>query len=190
MTVWRTCPTPPAGVTGYVSDPAGVTGVASPVDDEAMTGHSGTRRWIVGVVLGVTVFALGVFLVKAGLEDADRWSSVIGLFLNIAGLTVTVISAVQARRSAPTDAGTVTNTLRGAEVDGPAVLARDVDQVSLAGTPPAANTSPAAQPPAGTVKNTVDNGRFHGPLIMGRDIRGMVLPPSDSPRPQGDGTTP
>ena len=75
-----------------------VTGVALTIDDGSMTVHSGKRWWIVGVGLGLMVFALGGFLVKTGLENADRWASVIGLFLNIAGLAVTVISAVQARR--------------------------------------------------------------------------------------------
>jgi hypothetical protein len=66
-----------------------------------MTVRDRKGRWLVaGVGAGVALFGVGLFLHSVGLEDADRWGSVFGVFLNVAGLAVGVCSAVWARRAA------------------------------------------------------------------------------------------
>ncbi|MFG3715524.1 hypothetical protein [Micromonospora sp. NPDC047730] len=167
-----------------------------------MTMRGGKRWWIVGAALGLVAFALGGFLARAGLVNADRWASVIGVFLNIAGLTATVCSVVQARRSPRTGTAerpseTVRNTIRDGEIAGPALLGRDMHQVSLTGDPlppaapagPDSPATPAGGGASGDVDNRVEGGTFHGPLIMGRDMRDVVLPPPPGGRPGGDGTS-
>ncbi len=75
------------------------------------------RRWAIGAGLSVLLIGLGAFQLRAGLEDADRWASVFGLFLNIAGIAVAVVSAMWARRAAtsppaaPDRDGAVTNQI-------------------------------------------------------------------------------
>ena len=136
------------------------------------------------------MFALGGFLWRAGLEDADRWASVIGVLLNIVGLVATVYSLIQARRTPPAATGRrVGNSVRGGEFSGPAVLARDLSQISMTGAPvPSAGPALAAGDPlAGDVENTIDGGNFHGPVIMGRDMRGVVLPPPNGRPGSGGG---
>jgi hypothetical protein len=130
------------------------------------------------MVCGGTAIALGVFLVKQGLQDADRWASVIGLFLNAVGLGLTVYSLHQSRRTTPAQEepvrDKVTNRIGGGTFDQAVVMARDIDQ-----TP---GDTPRPAPPAGEVDNTVENGAFHGPVIMARDIRGPL--PGTDPTPR------
>ncbi|MEU7802461.1 hypothetical protein AB0B10_24680 [Micromonospora arborensis] len=158
-----------------------------------MTVRGGKRWWIVWAALGLLMLALGGFLTRAGLQDADQWASVIGVFLNGAGLVVAVYSVVQARRPPQPGTGddpvqTVHNTIRDSEVQGPALLARDVQRVSMTGAPlqasaPADPDTPAVSAEGGVpgdVKNRVEGSTFHGPLIMGRDLRGIVLSPPSS----------
>lgn len=47
------------------------------------------RPWRAGTaaLLGVLVFPLGIFLAGEGLDKADKWASVLGLFLNVIGAT-------------------------------------------------------------------------------------------------------
>jgi hypothetical protein len=96
-------------------------------------------RWattLAVAALGVAVFVLGGFLLRAGLQRADQWASVFGLFLNIAGLVTAAAGLRQARRaSGPTDrdigppgapAGGVTNTISGGRFHGPVTMGRDI----------------------------------------------------------------
>ncbi|WP_141725454.1 hypothetical protein [Micromonospora pallida] len=161
-----------------------------------MTTRGGKGWWLAGVAVGLLVCVLGVvLLVRAGLEDADRWASVIGVFLNLAGVSVAGYSAVQARRAAtatPAVGGDVNNRIGGGQFTGAVVMGRDLEQVSTTGEPapdPAAGRPPLASgPQAGNMSNTIDDGRFHGPVVMGRDMRGIVLPPPTSQQPDADGT--
>ncbi|MBE1484984.1 hypothetical protein [Plantactinospora soyae] len=144
--------------------------------------------WVAGVGLGLLLVGLGVLLVRAGLEDADRWASVFGVLLNIAGLSVAVYSAVWTRRAVAAPAppaatgGQVDNTIRGGRFAGPVVQARDVERASaspseaLAAAPDAAPAVGPARP--GAVSNLIEDGQFHGPVLQGRDMRGAFLPAS------------
>ncbi|GAA0526422.1 NACHT domain-containing protein [Paractinoplanes ferrugineus] len=83
-----------------------------------MTGvivRRGRVWWWVGASLfaGLGFIALGRFLVGQGLEDADRWASVLGVFLNVLALLLTVYTLVADRRSPPS-------------ADTPAELAREL----------------------------------------------------------------
>ncbi|MGW9372215.1 hypothetical protein ACWGVR_19570 [Streptomyces xanthophaeus] len=51
------------------------------------------------VVAGLGVVGLGVFFAVAGLDDADKLASVIGVFVGLAGLGLSVYGIVLARRS-------------------------------------------------------------------------------------------
>ncbi|MCX4391350.1 hypothetical protein OG777_31080 [Micromonospora peucetia] len=155
-----------------------------------MTVRGGRGWWLVGAAVGLVVCALGVvLLVRVGLEDADRWASVVGVFLNLAGVVVAAFSAVQARRAAttpPAAGADVDNWIGGGQFTGAVVMGRDLEQVSATGDPvpdPATGRPPlAGGPQSGDVSNRIDDGRFHGPVVMGRDMRGIVLPPSGGHR--------
>ncbi|WP_144081576.1 hypothetical protein [Micromonospora wenchangensis] len=153
--------------------------------------RSDVRWWSVGglVVLGLALIALGRFLAGQGLEDADRWGSVMGVFLNVAAVLLAGYSAVVGRRalvaqtrSVPMD--TTRNTLTDVEADGVVVMGRDIHGLGPAAVDAAAAggaTGSAADGGGGDTENRVEGGTFHGPLIMGRDIRDLPsFPPSGS----------
>ncbi|WP_433228972.1 hypothetical protein [Actinomadura formosensis] len=67
---------------------------------------TGSRRWWVvgGLIVSVGLIGQGVFFLRVGLQDADRWASVIGSFVGVAGLVVSFAGLVVAFRS-PASAG-------------------------------------------------------------------------------------
>ncbi|GIF09871.1 hypothetical protein [Actinoplanes siamensis] len=146
--------------------------VAATADNAAVTLRIGKPWWITGVVAGLGVLAVAVALARAGLEDADRWSSVISMFLGTAGLALSVYSTVKARGDVPGNKDRVHNTVTDTSVRGPALLGRDVH---IAGARPASATQSPSE-----VRNHVRGGTFHGPLIMGRDIEDITLPPTST----------
>jgi hypothetical protein len=129
----------------------------------------------------VLLIGLGVFLLRDGLEDADRWASVFGLFLNIAGVTVAVLGAVQARRTATPAStskgggGDTTNRIHGGQYTGAVTQGRDI-HTSL-NLPSPILPEPWCTPDAGMVSNHIEEGIFSGPLVQGRDI--VIPPPGD-----------
>jgi len=66
--------------------------------------HHGLMRskrilvWVTLAAGGVAVALLGVFLVVAGLDDADKWASVFGLFVSLAGLGLSAYGLVNTHR--------------------------------------------------------------------------------------------
>ncbi|WP_285777815.1 hypothetical protein [Microtetraspora sp. NBRC 13810] len=56
--------------------------------------------WAGAAVAGVGCTLAGVLLVRAGLDDADKWASIIGMCIAAAGLPLAVYSIVLAHRSA------------------------------------------------------------------------------------------
>jgi len=66
-----------------------------------MLGMGGSRVWwaAAGVAAGVLVAGLGVFFTRVGLNEADQYASVFGVFLALIGLGVSVYSVVLARRA-------------------------------------------------------------------------------------------
>jgi hypothetical protein len=135
------------------------------------------RWWAAGIGLGVLLIGLGVFQLHAGLEDADRWASVFGVFLNVAGLAVAARSAVWARRAAtspPPAGGEVTNRIGGGRFAGPVVQGRDIHTGPASASRERPSTS--GPPDAGAVSNRIEDGTFGGPVIQGRDVHGQVPP--------------
>lgn len=148
---------------------------------DPMTVRDGKVRWWVwaaGAGFGVSLIVLGVFLLRAGLEDADRWGSVFGVFLNIAGLALTVYSVVLARRAAvwprpDAGGGQVTNQIHGGQFTGPVVQGRDLHAGVATTSPEQPDTGAGAD----VVTNRIEGGTFGGPVLQGRDMHGLVPPP-------------
>jgi hypothetical protein len=149
----------------------------------------GKPWWIVGLAAGLIVLAVAIALARAGLEDADRWSSVISMFLGIAGLALSVYSAVKARGDSPGSTNKVHNAVTNALVEGPALLGRDVRRGGPGGRPASADAAPRREQGPSEVRNQVRGGTFHGPLIMGRDIEDVTLPPASPGERNDPGTT-
>ncbi|MFF3445326.1 hypothetical protein [Streptosporangium sp. NPDC002721] len=59
------------------------------------------RGWRIagGIVAGLALVVLGVLLFKAGLDDADKWASVIGVFVGLLGLILSGYGVVLSRRA-------------------------------------------------------------------------------------------
>jgi hypothetical protein len=104
---------------------------------------------VVGVLLG----GLAVFLVVAGLDDADKFASVIALFVGIAALAVTVYGIVSGRPGPAASPGSSPPPVAGAQRVERLDAGRDVDVVDtvrgslrMGAAPPSVTTSPAAPP--------------------------------------------
>ncbi|WP_182876986.1 tetratricopeptide repeat protein [Microbispora sp. H10670] len=63
------------------------------------------RGWRIagGTVAGLALVALGVLLFRAGLDDADKWASVIGVFVGLLGLGLSGYGVVLSRRALRSD---------------------------------------------------------------------------------------
>lgn len=72
--------------------------VALRVHDGVMAGRDRVRRWVVAFAAGMLVTGLGAFLAVQGLDRADKWASVFGLFVGLAGLGLAVAGVVDARQ--------------------------------------------------------------------------------------------
>lgn len=144
---------------------------------------------------GLVVFGLGRFLAGQGLGKADQWASVISVFLTAAGLLLAVSEAIRNRQQAAAsgtpsaEAGATRNTITAAQVSGPVLQGRNMQQIDLTGagaTSPAADNRRAGEqdPPgekAGEVDSRIEGGTVGGPVIQGRDLSDLTLPPPPSP---------
>lgn len=132
------------------------------------------------VVSAGLLAGLAWFMAVQRLDKADKWASVLGLFVGIVRLLLSVYNLAQTRRAAlPVQAAPVKSTISGGKLRGPVLMGRDLRGVSLTGTPaPESPTDPTSslQESAG-VENWVENATMSGPLLMGRDMTGIVLPP-------------
>jgi hypothetical protein len=100
------------------------------------------RKWIVMVAGGLLVAGIGVFLAIEGLDKADKWASVFGLFVALAGLGLTVSGGVGARRQA--GGQSVTDSTIG---DSVVQVRRVRGNVRIGhGTAPAVPTPPTSPP--------------------------------------------
>ncbi|MYW06652.1 hypothetical protein [Streptomyces sp. SID3343] len=72
------------------------------------------QAWAGGVVAGAAPVGLAVYLAVVGLEQADKWASVVGLFVALAGLAVSVAGF---RRERPSSGGqSIGNSTTGGSV--------------------------------------------------------------------------
>jgi hypothetical protein len=73
-----------------------------------MSGMARLRWWwtAAGLLVSAVLVGQGVFFARVGLEDADQWASVIGSFVGLIGLVVSVAALVVSLRSTGQERGT------------------------------------------------------------------------------------
>lgn len=139
-----------------------------------------------GVGVGVVLGALAVFLFVAGLDDADRFASVFGLFVGIAALAATVYGIASGRpapAAPPPPSAPVAGAQRVERLD----AGRDVDVVDtvrgslrMGTAPPSVTAAPAGPPgpvPAPSVvpgEQEVRDVRAKGAIRIVRGVDGDV----------------
>ncbi|MFY1621569.1 hypothetical protein ACN268_00365 [Micromonospora sp. WMMD735] len=139
------------------------------------------RGWAVVIAVGVVVAALGVFLAVQTLDRADKFASVFGLFVAVAGLGLSAYGVFGARRAAGGQSvadsvvgGGVTQVrgVRGSVRFGPS--APDVGSPSIPATPqPSAPGAAADGVPAGDGQS-VTRSWTAGPVRQVDDVDGDV----------------
>ncbi|WP_232290030.1 hypothetical protein [Micromonospora sp. ATCC 39149] len=99
------------------------------------------------VVVGVLPMGLGVFLAIQKLDRADKWASVVGVFVGLLGVGFTVIGGVGARRQVGGQS-VVDSTIGGgvAQVRGVRGSVRVGPETTPAVPPAAASSSPSPSP--------------------------------------------
>jgi hypothetical protein len=157
------------------------TGVT--VDDGVVTGWNWVKV-LGGVGAGVVLGGLAVFLWVSGLDDADKFASVIGLFVGIAALTATVYGIASGRPTPALSPPPVAGAQRVERLD----AGRDVDVVDTVrgglrmGTappsviPPAVPPGPssASAPPVAPGEQEVRDVRATGAIRIIRGVDGDV----------------
>ncbi|MET8154758.1 hypothetical protein ABZT47_00205 [Sphaerisporangium sp. NPDC005289] len=108
------------------------------------------------IATGLVMVALGVALPMAGLDDADKYASVLGAFTGVAGLALSAYGVVLARR-APAEAPAQEGT-----------------------SPP-----PEPDSGAGRVRNSV-SGTVHGPVLQADTFTGPITIGTPRPSPPSD----
>ncbi|MBN6051066.1 hypothetical protein JYK22_03885, partial [Nonomuraea sp. RK-328] len=142
--------------------------------------------WISLTVGGIVVGALGVIFIVLDLEQADQLASVVGVFITLAGLGISVYGVVLARRSEASSAGSSPASSPPSDTD--AVTAAGERPVTIWNNSEVIRTGDAGHTTttgAGDTSNTIKGGTFHAPVIMARDITGPpaaqpLLPPASS----------
>ncbi|MER7566672.1 hypothetical protein ABTZ93_27435 [Streptomyces sp. NPDC097941] len=63
--------------------------------------NSTSKAWLWGtaILTGLVMVGLGVYFVHVGLDKSNTVSGIIGIFISIAGLTISVVSTIQGRAS-------------------------------------------------------------------------------------------
>jgi len=103
------------------------------------------RKWVLVIAVGVMTAGLGAFLAVQGLDKADKFSSVFGLFVGVAGLGLAISGAVGVRRQA--SGQSVTGSSIGGSVTQVRGVRGDVrvgPSIPAGGPPPAPAASAAA----------------------------------------------
>lgn len=138
-----------------------------------MTGRA--QAWLGGVVAGTAFAALAGYLIKVGLDNADKVASVIGLFVALAGLAVSVAGL---RRQAGTGgAQAVENSTIGEGITQIADTGGSV-KITRRGTHGAAPAAPTGAAPPTTASSdggqTVRGTSTAGPVDQIRNTSGDV----------------
>ncbi|MFC4495360.1 hypothetical protein ACFPA8_14585 [Streptomyces ovatisporus] len=128
------------------------------------------QAWCGGLVTAVATGSLAWYLASVGLDAASKWAGVLGLFVALAGLVISVMGL--RRRSAP--AG---QSVTGSRVGGGVAQVQNAGNVHISHgrsgvSPPQAPGPGAAAPPA--EGQSVSNSGVHGSVDQVRDARGDV----------------
>lgn len=102
--------------------------------------------WVGGAVAGLGFAVVGVLLFRAGLEDADRWASIIGMIFTVIGFPLSVYSTVLARRA--TASGTASAGVQVTATGTRAIAAYELSGSASTGDDPAAQPNPPPSAPA------------------------------------------
>ncbi|MFC6082986.1 SET domain-containing protein [Sphaerisporangium aureirubrum] len=109
-------------------------------------------KWAGGVLFAGAVIAMGVYFARVGLENADRTASVIGAFVGLTGLAVTVYAMLTGTTPGtrrPGGSGETRNTVEGGTVYGPLVQGRDFHgDITLGPSTPRQDPPPGGERPA------------------------------------------
>jgi hypothetical protein len=93
-------------------------------------------KWAGGAVTAAAVVVLGVYFATVGLDKADKLASVLGAFIGVAGLALTIYGNVADRRSSTQDSPvSVHNQIGEGTFHGPVFQGRDYDHVDLTSSP-------------------------------------------------------
>ncbi|WP_051731959.1 hypothetical protein [Kitasatospora phosalacinea] len=149
----------------------------------------GSARWrvLVRVGAGVSVTGLAVFLWAEGLDRANQWAGVLGLFVGVAGLVLSLAGGAGGRSAG--------QSADGAAAGGSVRLVRNVKGDVVVGAPSAPGPVPEAAgaappgeaPPAGGGLSA-RGVRAGGDVELVDGVEGSVrfggpLPPDGGPRP-------
>jgi hypothetical protein len=124
-----------------------------------------TMRWVFLGGGGAIVAAAATFLAFQGLEDADKWASVLSFFVGFAGLVVAVFGLLPEKRPAPAQSVT------GSTIGGGVTQVHGVRGNLRIGSPPAAPRASGpddARPPRPASETT---GRQS---VAGSDVKGSL----------------
>ncbi|WP_199739346.1 MULTISPECIES: hypothetical protein [Streptomyces] len=137
-----------------------------------MTGQM-QARWG-GAAAAVAVVGLAVYFSLVGWDAAQRWATVLGLFVGLAGLWIAVAGLRRGRRDAAGGQGVVGSSVGGgvAMVDGTCGNVR----IRHTGGPGTAPVTPPAPGPAAPPGNgqTVSGSAVGGPVDQVRETGGDV----------------
>jgi hypothetical protein len=137
-------------------------------------------EWISLLAGGMVAGALGVIFIVLDLEQADQLASVVGVFVALAGLGISVYGIVLARRGEVPSTGS--SSAAAAPSPGTdAITASGERSVAVRDNSGMIQTGDAGHATitgAGDTTNTIKGGAFHAPVTMARDITG---PPAHQP---------
>jgi hypothetical protein len=139
------------------------------------------RKWMMAVAGGVLVAGLGAFLAIQGLDKADKWASVLGLFVGLAGLGLAAAGTVGVRQhtggQSVTDATIGGGVAQVRRVRGSVKIGSDASPAASP-APAASPVSPSTRPPhVGTDGNggqSVTRSSTVGPVRQVDDVGGDV----------------
>ncbi|WP_404869177.1 hypothetical protein ACI1MP_20165 [Kitasatospora griseola] len=117
-------------------------------------------RWLVWVGAGISVVGLAVFLWGEGLDRANQWAGVLGLFVGLAGLALSVTGGVRGRGGG--------QSADGAAAGGSVRLVRNVkgDVVIGGGAAP----GPVPEASAAPVTDAAGDGQSARGIRAGGDV--------------------
>ncbi|QPP07333.1 hypothetical protein G4Z16_14110 [Streptomyces bathyalis] len=128
------------------------------------------QAWAGGILAVAATGGLAWYLASVGLDDASKWAGVLGLFVALAGVAISLVGL--RRQSAP--AG---QSVTGSSVGGGVTQIQNTGNIQISHGRSAVASAPvpgpaAASPPAGG--QSVTGSEVHGPIDQIRDAQGDV----------------